>query len=52
MVRDSVSVLRAFEHLIELLVDEASDSEIIAIVESAKEMFEEELCDVESDDDL
>jgi len=52
MVRDSLSVLRAFDHLIELLVDEAGDSEIIAVIESAKEMFEEELYDVEPDDDL
>ena len=48
MVRDSLGVIRAFEYLIELLEEESSDSEIISIIESAKDMFEEELEDVSS----
>ena len=37
------NVMRAFDHLIEILEDEGVDMTIIHIVEGAKEMIEEEL---------
>lgn len=37
------NVIRAFEHLIELLEEESIDIDIIHAVESAKEMLVEEL---------
>lgn len=43
MIRDVANIMRKFEQLIDLLHDEGVDPEIIEGVESAKEMFEEEL---------
>lgn len=36
------NVIRAFEHLVELLEEESIDIDIIHAVEAAKEMLEEE----------
>ena len=43
MIRDVAGIMRKFEQLLDLLLDEGVDPEIIEGVESAKEMFEEEL---------
>jgi len=40
---DMANVMRAFDHLIELLEDEGVDMTIIHVIENAKEMIEEEL---------
>jgi len=51
MISDPMNVIKAFEHLIDVLHDEGVDSEIISTVESARELFEEELDQAESDRD-
>ena len=43
MIRDATNILKVFEHLLDLLEEEDADAETIAAVESAKELFEEEL---------
>ena len=46
MTGDMATVIRAFNHLIELLEDESVDIDVIHAVESAKEMFEESVQDM------
>ena len=43
MIKDVANIMRKFDQLIDLLHDEGVDPELIEGVESAKEMFEEEL---------
>ena len=43
MADDMTNVIRAFEHLIELLEDEGADIDVIHAVEAAKELLEESL---------
>ncbi len=52
MLGDMANVIRAFDHLIELLEDEGIDIDVIHTVESAKEMLEESLQDVADSVDL
>jgi hypothetical protein len=51
MVRDTASIIRAFDHLIEMLEEAGLDPDVLGTVESAKEMFEEELQEAGSFDD-
>ena len=51
MMRNTASIIRAFDHLIEMLEETGIDSEIAGTVESAKEMFEEELREASNFDD-
>jgi hypothetical protein len=43
MIKDASHILKAFEHLLDLLEEEDVDAETIGAVESAKELFEEEV---------
>ena len=52
MTGDMANVIRAFEHLIELLEDEGVDMDVIHTVEQAKEMLEESLQSVADSVDL
>ena len=52
MTGDMATIIRAFDHLIELLEDEGVDMDVVHSVESAKEMFEETVQDLADSVDL
>ena len=52
MSGNPADVIRAFDHLIELLEDEGVDMTIIHIIENAKEMLEEEFQNQANTEDL
>jgi len=51
MMSSTVNIMDAFDNLIETLEESAIDPEIIGAIESAKEMFEEEIRELSDFDD-
>lgn len=52
MTGDMANIIRAFDHLIELLEDEGVDIDVIHTVEQAKELLEESLQEIADSIDL